>query len=230
MKQFTNYLYAIFLALTLSIGFGASNIYTTAFAQNNALGQDGNGNAEQFIGQSQSTGQAAECLSSADTVASCNNVALSLNCNGDECESSDPGERATLTVIFEVDCESTDGTPTDAAVCDQAEEIAPPSVFPIEISANNPIPPRFVGSSIGTVISLDAGQYVLRADIGPAQALLERGLNTDDVSFNIGATAGDCDNNTETGDAEGTIGPGEEQTCVISTTIVVVNGTATPSG
>ena len=68
MKQPTNYLYTMILALTLSIGFGASNIYTAAFAQNNALGQDGNGNAEQLIGQSQLTGQAAKCLSDANTV------------------------------------------------------------------------------------------------------------------------------------------------------------------
>ena len=118
MKQLTNYLYTMFLALTLSIGFGASNIYTAAFAQNNALGQDGNGDAEQLIGQSQLTGQAAECLSDAYTVASCNNVGLSLNCNGDECGSSNPGQRATLTVIKQVDCESSGGEPTDTAVCD----------------------------------------------------------------------------------------------------------------
>ena len=225
MKQSTNYLCAIFLALTLSIGFGASNIYTTAFAQNNALSQDGNDKAEQSIGQSQTTGQAAECLSRADTLAPCNNVALSLNCNGDECGSSNPGERATLIVIFEVDCESTDGTPSDAEVCDQAEQIAPPSAFPNTITANQPNPSTFVGSSTGTVITLGAGHYLIDTDIDQAQDDLEQGLNTDDVSFNIGASGGDCDN-PESGTAEGDIRAGESQTCIISTTLVVANGTA----
>ncbi len=91
MKQPTKYLYTMFLVITLSIGFGAQNIYTAAFAQNNALDQDGNDNAEQIIGQSQLTDQAAECSSDSNTVASCNNVGLSLNCNGDECGSSNPG-------------------------------------------------------------------------------------------------------------------------------------------
>jgi hypothetical protein len=40
-----------------------------------------NNDAEQFIGQSSSTEQVAVCDSGNDTLASCNNVALSLNQN-----------------------------------------------------------------------------------------------------------------------------------------------------
>jgi hypothetical protein len=40
-----------------------------------------NNDAEQFIGQSSSTEQAAVCGSGNDTLASCNNVALSFNQN-----------------------------------------------------------------------------------------------------------------------------------------------------
>ena len=40
-----------------------------------------NNDAEQLIGQSTSTEQAALCSSGNDTLASCNNVALSLNLN-----------------------------------------------------------------------------------------------------------------------------------------------------
>ena len=40
-----------------------------------------NNDAEQFIGQSTSTEQAAACDSLGDTTASCNNIALSFNLN-----------------------------------------------------------------------------------------------------------------------------------------------------
>ena len=43
--------------------------------------KSGNNDAEQFIGQSTSTEQAAFCDSGNDTLASCNNVALSFNLN-----------------------------------------------------------------------------------------------------------------------------------------------------
>ena len=204
-------------------------IFIQRFAQNNALGQDGNGDAEQLIGQSQLTGQAAECLSDANTVASCNNVGLSLNCNGDECGSSNPGQRATLTVIKQVDCESSGGEPTDTAVCDAVFAIAQPSKFPMRIEANNPDPAEFVGSATGPEITLDAGLYRIFEDTSAVQDQVEQALDTDDVSFNIDAS-GDCDNNDEVADARGTIGPGEEQTCIITNTVVVVGGTVPPTG
>ena len=141
--------------------------------------------------------------------------------------SKDNRGQATLTVIFTVDCQSTGGTPSDEAVCDKAQEIAPSSAFPNTIDAHTPIPSSFVGLSNGTVITLGAGHYLIDTDIDQAQEDLEQGLNTEDgVSFDIGASSGDCDN-PESGTAQGDIRAGQKQTCIIETTIVVENGTIT---
>ena len=115
-----------------------------------------------------------------------------------------PGQRATLTVIKQVDCESSGGEPTDTAVCDAVLAIAQPSKFPMRIEANNPDPAEFVGSATGTEITLDAGSTVYSKTPAQFKDQVEQALNTDDVSFNIDAS-GDCDNNDEVADARGTI-------------------------
>jgi hypothetical protein len=135
--------------------------------------------------------------------------------------------QATLTVIFLVDCRSTEGTPSDEAVCDRAQDIAPSTAFPNTIDAHSPIPSSFVGLSNGTVITLGGGDYLIDTDIDEVQYDLEQGLNAEDgVSFDIGASSGDCDN-PESGTAQGVIRAGQKQTCTIETTIVVENGTIT---
>jgi hypothetical protein len=172
-------------------------------------------------------GQSAECVivvvgcdgtgsvgSSGDTIiGSCNGG------NASDCR----GAEATLDVIYLVDCRSTGGQPSDGAVCGAALDIAPPSAFPVTIDANNPNPSSFPGSSDGTRVTLDAGQYRLDSDIDQAQDDLEQGLNTEEVSFDIGASGGSCING-ESGDAVGTIRAGQHQTCVVQITIVVENG------
>jgi hypothetical protein len=173
-------------------------------------------------------GQSVECVivvvgcdgtgsvgSSGDTIiGSCNGG------NGSDCNR----EKATLDVIYLVDCQSTGGQPSDGAVCGKALDIAPPSAFQVSIDANNPKPSSFPGSSDGTKVTLGAGQYRIDSDIGPAQEALEQGLNTEDgVSFDIGASGGSCENG-ESGDAIGTIRAGQQQTCVVQITIVVENG------
>ncbi len=173
-------------------------------------------------------GQSAECVivvvgcdgtgsvgSSGDTIIG--------SCNGGGNDSNCGGSKATLDVVYLVDCQSTGGQPSDAAVCDAAVDIAPPSAFPVTIDANNPNPSTFPGSSDGTRVTLDAGQYRLDSDIAQAQDDLEQGLNTDDVSFEIGASGGSCING-ESGDAVGTIRAGQHQTCIVQITIVVENG------
>ncbi len=163
-------------------------------------------------------GQSLECVI---VVVGCDGTG-SVGSSGDVIVGSG---QATLTVIKEVDCESTDGRPSDTAVCDAALEIATPDTFPMRIEANNPNPSEFDGSSTGTDITLNAGVYRIYEDIGPVQDQLEQALSTEDISFNIDAS-GDCDNNDESADARGTIGPGQEQTCIITNTVVVGNGTA----
>lgn len=172
-------------------------------------------------------GQSMECVivvvgcdgtgsvgSSGDTIiGSCNDG------NGSDCSR----EKATLDVIYLVDCKSTGGQPSDGAVCGAAFDIAPPSAFPVTIDANDPNPSSFPGSSDGTRVILNPGQYMLDSDIDQAQDDLEQGLNTQDVSFEIGATGGSC-HNGESGDAVGTIGAGQHLTCVVQITITVENG------
>lgn len=145
--------------------------------------------------------------------------------NGSDCSR----EKATLNVIYLVDCRSTSGQPSDGAVCGAALDIAPPSAFQVSIDANNPKPSAFPGSSDGTKVTLGAGQYRLDSDIGPAQDALEQGLNTEDVSFDIWASGGSCENG-ESGDTVGTIRAGEQQTCVVQITIVVENGSVADVG
>lgn len=173
-------------------------------------------------------GQSAECVivvvgcdgtgsvgSSGDTIiGSCNGGGNDSNCSGSE---------ATLDVIYLVDCQSTGGQPSNDAVCSEALDIAPPSAFPVTIDANNPNPSTFPGSSDGTRVTLDAGQYRLDSDIDQAQDDLEQGLNTEEVSFDIGASGGSCTNG-ESGDAVGTVRAGQHQTCIVQITIVVENG------
>lgn len=168
-------------------------------------------------------GQSVDCVI---VVVGCDGTG-SVGSSGDTTIGSNNGNNGSgtsLNVIYLVDCQSTGGNPSDGAVCGRATDIAPPSAFQVGIDANNPKPASFPGSSSGTLVSLGAGHYELRADIAQAQNDLEQGLNTDDVSFNIGAVGGSCDNNTEAGDAEGTIRAGERQTCIVQITIVVENG------
>lgn len=170
-------------------------------------------------------GQSAECVI---VLVGCEGTG-SVGSSGDTIIGSNNGNgaSATLDVIYLVDCESTGGTPSDTDVCNRALEIAPPSAFPVSVDANNPNPSMFPGSSTGTTVSLSPGHYELRADIDQAQDDLEQGLNTDGVSFNIGASGGNCNNDTEAGDAAGNIGAGQHQTCTVQITIVVENGNVT---
>ena len=54
------------------------------YAQNNALGQSGNSEAEQIIAQSPASEQDSQCASGDITALSCNNVNLQAQRNADE--------------------------------------------------------------------------------------------------------------------------------------------------
>ncbi len=134
-----------------------------------------------------------------------------------------------MTVIKQVDCESSDGNPCDTTVCNAVLAIAPPNAFPMRIEADNPDPSEFRSSGTGPEITLGAGVYRIFKDTSAVQAQVEQALNTDDVSFIIDAS-GDCDNDDEVADGRGTIRVGEEQTCIITNKVVIVSGTAHPTG
>ena len=69
--------------LLVSVGLYGSNI-NTSYAQNNALGQSGNGEAEQTIEQSQVSKQNSQCVSGDITALSCNNLGLQVQSNSDD--------------------------------------------------------------------------------------------------------------------------------------------------
>ncbi|TVP41382.1 hypothetical protein [Candidatus Nitrosocosmicus arcticus] len=63
-----------FIILTLSIGLVSENLPLSSYAQNNALYQNGNGDSEQEIEQSQLSGQDDQVVSGDSTIASGNSA------------------------------------------------------------------------------------------------------------------------------------------------------------
>ena len=71
---------AVLLASLSLYGANVGSIY----AQNNALSQSGNSEAEQTIAQSQASEQDSQCVSGDITALSCNNIGLQVQRNGDD--------------------------------------------------------------------------------------------------------------------------------------------------
>ena len=69
--------------LLVSVGLYGSNI-NTSYAQNNALSQSGNSEAEQTIAQLQESEQNSQCVSGDITALSCNNIGLQVQSNSDD--------------------------------------------------------------------------------------------------------------------------------------------------
>jgi len=69
--------------LLVSVGLFGSNM-NQIYAQNQALSQSGNSEAEQEIEQAQSLSQDAQCVSGEVTALSCNNLGLQIQRNGDD--------------------------------------------------------------------------------------------------------------------------------------------------
>jgi hypothetical protein len=82
--------FSIMVAILLvSVGLYGSNM-NLSYAQNNALSQSGNSEAEQAIEQAQSSSQDAQCVSGEVTALSCNNLGLQLQRNGDDDNGGEP--------------------------------------------------------------------------------------------------------------------------------------------
>jgi hypothetical protein len=113
----------IMAVLLVSVGLYGSNM-NQIYAQNNALSQSGNSEAEQAIEQAQSSSQDAQCVSGDITALSCNNVGLQVQSNTDE---EEPGT--------EPPCKGTDCPPEPCKGTDCPPE--PPLTFPREICHNN---------------------------------------------------------------------------------------------
>ena len=124
-----------FTLLTLSIGLASTHsTASTVNAQNNALSQYGNSNAEQKIEQGQANEQNAQCLSRETSEESCNNVSCSVNSNSDlssfnpelfeACLPQPEPETDILPVSKTLTCKSVPGLPDNEAVCNYAQTLA----------------------------------------------------------------------------------------------------------
>lgn len=80
--------------LLASVGLYGSNV-GSIYAQNNALSQSGNSEAEQTIAQSQASEQDAQCVSGDITALSCNNLGFQVQRNGDD----DGGEKPPVPPV-----------------------------------------------------------------------------------------------------------------------------------
>ncbi len=114
---------------------------------------------------------------------------------------------ATLNVIKNVNCRVEE----DAlgALNGECDSIGPDD-FDITVTGNNPSPSNFPGSSSGTSVTLDAGPYTVS----------ETNNIVGDIEINA-QFSGDCTQDEEDFEADGTISAGQEQTCTITNTVII---------
>ena len=118
------------LASLLVFSFTVSSSTAISFAQRDGSGggnqaaaqnsQDGNNDSETGISQSSSSSQSSECLSEGSTSASCNNVSIQANQNGNDEEEATmrASEEATVTPKSETSSPAAQATadPINASV------------------------------------------------------------------------------------------------------------------
>ena len=136
--------------------------------------------------------------------------------NGTTAESCDlePAEsNATLAVNKTVTCTPGDTFPQSALACETIRNSAPPSLFNITVTGNNPNPSEFPGSPVN--VTLGAGDYEVTEEV-PSVTPPQAGVTTSRTTN----FAGDCTdvnpNDPLSTEATGTIDAGESQICDIS--------------
>ena len=114
--------FSIMVAILLvSVGLYGSNM-NLSYAQNQALSQSGNSEAEQAIEQAQSTSQDAQCVSGEITALSCNNLGLQLqrNDDGDGGEPEPPNppdDRCPVAYVWDVTTLDDGAVPENTIIC-----------------------------------------------------------------------------------------------------------------
>jgi hypothetical protein len=147
-----------------------------------------------------------------------------------------PVESTNLNVIKNVECTATVGNPSNEAVCAYVLENILPSDYQIFVTGigNNPNPSEFPGSSTGTNVQLEAGGYIITEELASTEQL-QTDLTALGVSTHTTVAQGsDCvpffNQNFVFQNANGTISNGESQTCSITNTIDVFDGTVPNTG
>ncbi|HSA74690.1 MAG TPA: hypothetical protein VLE21_00715 [Candidatus Nitrosocosmicus sp.] len=127
--------FSIMVAILLvSVGLYSSNM-NLSYAQNNALSQSGNSEAEQAIEQAQSSSQDTQCVSGEVTALSCNNLGLQVQSNGDDDDNggenppNPPDDRCSEAYVWDVtttaEPENGDGVPVGTIICFTTEPARP---------------------------------------------------------------------------------------------------------
>jgi len=138
-------------------------------------------------------------------------------------------EQTQLIVTKLVECESVNGEPNNQALCDFAESsinFPSPEDFEITVTANNAQPSNFPGSSSGTPVEMDAGDYTVEETLtNTGELQTELDANSIIISTAVdGDCTGNFDQNTVFVDATGTIADGETQECTLINTININGG------
>lgn len=104
----------------------------------------------------------------------------------------------TLFVSKEIVCRSTNGTPSDDAVCNFAESSPNyPQIqnFSFTVSGNNPKPSSFIASPSGTSVNLEPGNYTVVEG-------LSNGFDIDHIRFELNALSATLDGTGVKGDCD----------------------------
>jgi hypothetical protein len=112
----------IMAVLLVSVGLYGSNM-NPIYAQNNALSQSGNSEAEQAIEQAQSSSQDSQCVSGDITALSCNNLGLQVQRNGDDDNGNGPNppnppdDNCPVDYAWDVTTTENGAVPDNTVIC-----------------------------------------------------------------------------------------------------------------
>ncbi len=156
-----------------------------------------------------------------------NLVNVCVNVNDNEQVKVSPPPETTLTVAKQIECtEESNEFPND---CEDLLSTLDESDFLFQVTGNNPNPSsQFTGSTTGTVVTLNPGDYEVTEIITQAREIFEDFNDSHDepipriVNLIISFT-GDCDEviNPTNDQTTGTITAGEAQTCTATNSITI---------
>lgn len=146
-----------------------------------------------------------------------------------------PEEPGTLTVTKEVACRSNGGNPSDTEVCNFASassNFPGPEDYPITVTGDNPNPSNFPGSSTGTAVTINPGEYEITEELASTSALQAELTATSIITTTT--VTGDCTPNLGPNQnfisAQGTMTSGGSQECTIINTVTINGGDVPAQG
>ncbi len=143
------------------------------------------------------------------------NVYVLNGTTAESCDLEPPEPNATLAVNKTVTCTPNDTFPQSAAACEAILNSAPPSLFNITVTGNNPNPSEFHGSSVPVNVTLGAGDYEVTEEV-PFVIPPQAGVSTTRTTNFAGNCTDVNTTDSQSTEATGTIEAGESQICEIS--------------